>query len=882
MATAPKKRRTKKAARKGAPVSSDIVVNGVDADQGASVPVDPLLAGGGPIEVALPDGTIQISFPEPEPQKDVEFDANLAEHIDDFQLGRIAETLLEAIEEDERNRSEWIQQRADGLDLLGWKIERPGGGNVGTSSTAVPGQSTVRDGILGEACDRFQANAFAELCPAEGPCKVVDYGSETTKTDGLANEFEKDMNFYLTGGGGPGTATEYYPDTREMLFWTGYASGMFKKVYKCPLRNRPVSERVDGADLIIPSNATDLHNAGRITHQINMRQSVMKRMQLLGNYRKVDLTAPTPQPNVLTTKQANVVGMNPNPQREPDQDYTIYECYCELDIEGFEHQQKGDDGKLEPTGLPLPYKVTMDKDSRIILEIRRNWNPPKPAENSPDEEDAEGDPLPVAKIPFVLFPYATGLGIYGTGLLHRLGNYAMALTAMLRECIDAGMFASFPGFLFAKPMGRQLQNEFRVPPGGGAPIDVSACGNNINNAVMPLPYKDVSTAMVALMQQTRETAARYGGTAESPTGEGVVNAPVGSVLAAIDQATRIEGGVHKALYAAQREELGLFKELFRDDPEALFRGNKRPALGADQAKRIARFKLALENCDLVPASDPNVPSHMHRLAKANSYLQMALGMPGVFDMQKVSKRWATAVKIDDVDQDFAPPQQAPPPDPLLAQKMAIEQGKLQLAQGKVQIDAQKAIAQLSGKLPDGQQTLDAQKLALQAQQGHAQLQSKEQIEAAKIAQSHVTAMADGGPVEPPPPDPNQERALDLKAQQIEDNRAKMHLDAHVKHADRQSKETIEAFKLAQAVVVHPESQEAGNAELAAVSDFMTPATGGSATPSGPGLGHNGGPPMADGGPVGTLLDEEAARSIKLGLEIARALQERRSSEYMMQ
>ena len=812
MAKAPRK------SRKQEPVADlpammaefDVMIEGDDDG-------DVIMAGDHPgaIEIPHDDGSVTIDL-DPHyatDEDDGEFDENLAEKIDELTLNRIAGNLLEAIEQDERDRSDWIQQRADGLELLGQKIEKPGSGNVGSSSTAVPGQSTVRDALLAEACDRFQANSFAELCPAEGPCKIINYGSENTFTDELAQSLEKDFNFYLTGAG-PHTAKEYYPDTRKMLWWTGYASGMFKKVYKCPIRNRPVSESVDGADLIVPSNATDLHNAGRVTHQISMRQGVMRRMQILGVYRDVPLSAPSPNPNILKSTEAAVIGMNARPQREEDQDYTIFECYCELDIDGFEHKRNG-----EPTGLPLPYRVTMDKDSRTILEIRRNWKQPK---------DESEDELPVARIPFVLFPYATGIGFYGTGLLHRLGNYTMALTAMLRECIDAGMFASFPGFLFAKPMGRQLQNEFRVPPGGGAPIDVSGSGNDINKAVMPLPYKDVSGPMVALMAQTRDVAARYGGTAENPTGEGVANAPVGSVLAAIDQATRIEGGVHKALYAAQREELELLKELFREDPDALWRGNKRPAFGNDAVNRRQKFIAALDNCDLVPASDPNVPSHMHRLAKATTYLQTAMALPGLFNMQKVLKRWATMVKIDDIEGDFAPPMQQQP-DPAIMAQIALKAREVAVKEAQTQLKAQN----------------DQARIAIE----HTKIKSSEDIEAARLATKHAS---DNRPDPQAQIDPLQMRALDLKQQQIAQSGAKLALDAKNAHADRQSKEAVEAMKIAQAIAVHPESDPLVDQQLQQMQSFLDPAA------------RDGGGGMADGGPVNdpddvTPNEEQALR-----------------------
>lgn len=787
-------RRSKKAAAKE-PATSLQAASTSDYDvliQGDDVFPPALKPDTGVVEIPLEDGSFEINFdPKPEPKRDTKFDDNLAEDMGEIELGRIARDLLEAIEQDERDRSEWLQQRSDGLDLLGLKVEKPGLGGVGSSSTAVSGQSTVRDGLLSEAIFRFQANSFAELCPSEGPVKVINYGAGTVGDDKLAEDFERDLNYYLTGSG-PNTAKEYYPDTRKMLWWVGYASGMFKKVYRCPLRNRPVSESVDGADLIVPSNATDLHNAGRVTHQINMRQATMKRMQILGAYRNKDLGSPAPRLNALQSKEAAITGLNANQTRDEDQDYTVYECYCELDLEGFEHKDK----KGEPTGLPLPYKVSIDKDSQTVLEIRRNWKEPT------DKNDTT---LPIAKIPFVMFPYATGMGFYGTGLLHQLGNYTMALTAMLRLNIDAGMFATFPGFLFAKPMGRQLQNEFRVPPGGGAPIDVSAVGGDINKAVMPLPYKDVSGGLVQLMEQTRQNAARYGGTAESPTGEGVMNAPVGSVLAAIDQATRIEGGVHKALYASQREELELLKELFREDPEALWRGNRRPSMGMSDDMRKERFKLALENCDLVPASDPNVPSHMHRLAKASAYLQAATQAPQFFNMKNVFRRWAAMVKIDGVDNDFAP--DAPPQtDPIAEKTLALKGRELDIKERQLQVTAAK---------------------------NESDRVSKENIEATKLAAAHLKSgnglSADGAST-----DPLAIRELDLKQQQVDQKGQQIVLDAHNAHMDRQSRMTEKAMDIAGRLATHPESEPVVNSEMGRLSAYMTPpqkSHGGAATPN---------------------------------------------------
>lgn len=737
-----------------------------------------------PIEVQFDDGSVEIDLnPQPEEEKEKKFGDNLAEKIGADILGNIAMTLLDAIEEDVADRAEWLQQRADGLELLGMKIEKSGG-SVGSAGAAVAGQIMVRDPILAEAIDRFQANAYAELCPSNGPVKAVNFGPSTADSDKLAKDFAKDFNFYLASGA-DGTATEYYPDTRQMLWWVGYASGMFKKVYRCPLRSRPVSESVDGEYLIIPSNVSDLQNAGRITHEIRMRQSVMKRMQIAGAYRDVPLQTPNYTPNVVEQAKDDVAGLGHTQGRDEDEDYTVYEVYCELNIPGFEHKDK----KGNPTGLPLPYRVAIEKDSRVVLEVRRNWDE--------DDEDMK------AKIPFILFPYATGLSIYGTGLLQRLGNPAIALTAMERELIDAGMFASFPGFLYAKPAGRQLQSDFRVPPGGGAPIDVSATQNDISKAVMPLPYKDPSGALVTMRQQIREEAFRFGNMADMPVGEGKQDAPVGTTLALIEQGTKVIGGILKDLHNAQKRELNMLKELFREDPEALWRGNERSALGPDKAKRMERWKQALETCEIVPASDPNVPSDMHRAAKAQMLKQLTMGNPA-YDQIAVDRRICEMFNIDDFDALLNP--NAPAPDPMMVAQVQMKAKELQLKEQKMMMDAQNA---------------------------QRQVDSREQIEAMKIAAKGTEHK-----------DPFRSHELSLKNRALSIQEAKMVSDSHNAHADRQSREAIEAMKVASTVGVHPEANEVVDEQLAQMRDFLS---------SGPTTAA----PMAAGGAVnGEILPPE--------------------------
>ena len=601
------------------------------------------------IQIDTDTGDVILDFnPQEDGIKSTKFGDNLAEFISGAEASRIVDMLLDGIDQDERDRAEWLDQRAMGIDLLGMKLERPSGASGGAASAPLDGMSRVRDPVLMEAVLRNQANAYAEMCPSAGPVKIINYGEEDQVSDQMAEELEKDLNFFFTQ-----TATEYYPDTRNMLGMTVFASGMFKKVYWHPLEQRPYSESVDGADLILPSNSVTLKKASRITHAIDMDQTTMKRMQVMEVYRDVPLGMPSYMPDALAAKTAQIAGLNLRSQRPEDQRYTVYETYCRLDLEGYEHEKGG-----KKTGLPLPYRVVIDKDSRTLLELRRNWV----------EEDPNYDLGNVeAKIPFVGFPYITAgfAGIYGIGLLHILGNIAMALTAMLREGIDTGMFANFPGLLIKKPATRQNSNQIRVAPGTAAPVDIGA-SEDISKSVMPLPYKDVTPGLLELMKMMREVGTRLGGTAEMPVGEGKQDAPVGTTLALIEQATKVEGSVHKAFHAAQAEEFRLFRDLFLQDPSAIYQTNKRPALAApDNAMRVAKFKAALEHIDLCPASDPNVPSHLHRMAKGQLLKQLTMGNP-MYNQIEVDSEIAAMAHIDDFQRFVAPPQQAQPDPKALA------------------------------------------------------------------------------------------------------------------------------------------------------------------------------------------------------------------------
>lgn len=628
-----------------APEPHDITVT-VDPAAGAAQVYD---AGTDTTQLSLDGGDVVVSFGPPQkPRREGDFNANLAEDLTPAELSAIAERLLLGIEQDLTSRAEWLQNMSDGISLLGLKIKSPKGAAT-AGGTPAEGTSTVDHPLLLEAVLRFQANASGELLPSDGPVKVRNDGTGNALADELAEALEKDLNHYLTK-----TAKEYVPDTDRMLLLLGFSGISFKKGYHHPIKRRPVIESINAQDLIVSNAATDLEGSGRVTHRVMMRPSLLKRMQLVGAYRNVHLPQagmPTPK-DVVAEKINEVQGIAPPTYVEPaDQERELYECYCEIEVPGYEHTIDG-----ELTGLPLPYKITIDKDARTILEIRRNW--------AEDDEFC----LPINRI--IAYTFIPGLGFYGIGLLNVLGNATKAVTAAWRLMIDAGMFSNFPGFLYLKSLAKQLTNQFRVPPGGGMPIDT--VGNDIRASVMPLPYKDPSPVFIQLIENIATTAARVGGTAEMQVGEGKQDAPVGTTLALIEQATKLMSAVHKRLHHAQGQEFDMLKDLLREDPAALWRHNKKSAVlkallahtsqetqqkaaavESAEARHRELFLLALADCELVPRADPNTSSQTERYLKVVALRQMAQTDKKI-DLTKVDEHAMRVMGIDDPQDFFAP------------------------------------------------------------------------------------------------------------------------------------------------------------------------------------------------------------------------------------
>ena len=642
----------------------------------------------GILKIENPDGSITIDTnPDVSDKKSKGHYDNLSKNIDDSRLSEIAQNILDGIQRDEDSRSEWMQMRRKGIVLLGLKLEEPSD-TAGSSSAPLEGQSRIRHPMLLEATVRFQATARGELLPSTGPVKIRNDtaippkppdnmppmdntpggighngGPSMDDTDDLADSLEKDFNHYLTA-----VATEYVPDTDRMLFYIGFGGDGFKKVFNCPLRRRPVSESVDAEDLIVSNSSTDLQNCGRVTHKIKMRKSVLKRMQIIGAYRDVTLGKPSPPKlTPVELEKKRIEGISASFKKPEDEDYTVYECYTELDLDEFAPK------KFKGKGLPLPYRVTVEKDSRQVLSIIRNWK----------EDDEECHP----KRYFVQFPFVRGLGFYGLGYIHILGNMTNTLTAAWREIIDAGMFASFPGFLYSKQVGRQLTNQIRIPPGGGMGIELGA-QQDIRAAIMPLPYQNPGAGHVAFVQHVAEEGQRLASATQINVGEGKQDAPVGTTLALIEQATKILDSVHKRLHSSQSEEFALLKERFKEDPEAFWRHDK-----TVYPWQKEQFLKALNDYNLVPVADPNNPTAMHRMAKANLVKQLATASPQLYNVQKVDS-WIMRTSGINPEGLFNKQPTPPPPDPRM---IAIQQ-KSQQVQMQVQAQLQQAQQQLQVEL----------------------------------------------------------------------------------------------------------------------------------------------------------------------------------------
>lgn len=561
------------------------------------------------------------------------FEANLAEYVDDSKLAKLSKDLQGFIEDDLTSRAEWEKTYEQGMDLLGLTYE--------DRTEPFDGATGVTHPILNEAVTQFQAQSYKELLPPGGPVRVQILGKSTPEKEGQADRVKSFMNYQITQ-----VMEEYDPDFDQMLFFVGYGGSAFKKVSYDGYLGRATSPYILPKDLIVPYSARDLMTAERVTHVLHYTPAELKRLQASGFYRDIDIGKPSyADTDSIQQKMDKISGIEPS--AEPD-DYTIYECHCFLDLEGFEDQ----DENGEETGLMLPYIVTFEAKSNKVLSIRRNWNPTDPAKRK--------------KQYFVHYKFLPGLGFYGFGLVHLLGNLSRSSTSILRQLIDAGTLSNLPAGFKAK--GLRVEDQTPIQPGEWR--DVDAPGGDLAQSLLPLPYKEPSGTLFQLLGFCIDATQKFIGTTDLGMGDSNQEMPVGTAMAMLERGSRIMSAVHKRLHYAQMQELKLLAKVIAEylPPEYPYEVS-----GGDMTIKASDFD---DRIDIVPVSDPNIFSMTQRVTLAQQQLQLAQQAPQMHNLYEAYRRMYNALGVTDVDLILPPPAEPQPESPALenARSMIIPSG----------------------------------------------------------------------------------------------------------------------------------------------------------------------------------------------------------------
>ena len=552
-----------------------------------------------------------------------EFNDNLAEFLDSSTLSEISSQVLTNFQNDLDSREDWYETFKDGLELLGIQND--------PRSEPFEGASGVYHPLLAEAVTHFQAQAYKELLPANGPVDTKVMGASSDPKAMQANRVKDFMNYQLLY-----KMEEYDPEMDQMLFFLPLAGSAFKKCYFDPAIGRIVSRFIKAEDLVVPYSATDLHTSPRITHRMSMTENDLLKLQLSGFYIDTDMNAPMygGDNSSVQSKIDEIDGVT----RTGDQhDFTLLECHTELDIEGFEHTNS----EGEPTGLALPYIVTVCKDTNDVLAIRRNY--------------VETDPMRKKVEYFTHFKFLPGLGFYGFGLIHMIGGVTKSATAILRQLIDAGTLANLPAGFKARGLNIQRSDD-PVQPGEWRDVDTP--GGTIRDAFMPLPYKEPSPTLANLLGLLVESGQRFASVMEQNTGDGNSQAPVGTTVALLEKGQKVISSIHKRMHYAQRTEFKILKRLFGEylPPEYPYQ-----VQGAQQTVFAEDFNNSV---DVIPVCDPNIFSTTQRIILAQTQLQMAQSAPQLHNMKEAFRKMYIALNIKDIDDILIPDIPPAPKDPI--------------------------------------------------------------------------------------------------------------------------------------------------------------------------------------------------------------------------
>ena len=555
----------------------------------------------------------------------IPFDSNLVDFLDKSDLGKLASDVLESIESDKESRSEWEKTYVEGLKYLGMKFDE-------TRSQPFQGSSGVIHPILAESVTQFQAQAYKELLPAQGPVKTEIVGVRTPEIEMQSQRVANFMNFYIMN-----VMQEYDPELDMLLFYLPIAGSAFKKVYYDQSMSRAVSKFIAPEDLIVPYEASDILSAERVTHVIRMSKNEIRKQQLSGFYADIELKgdAYTVNRSDIEEEIDEIEGQSPS--YSENRDRTVYEVHTILDLSGYEDV----DAEGEETGLKLPYIVTIDEQSQQVLSIRRNYT----------EQDATKQKVNY----FVQYKFLPGLGFYGLGLSHMIGGLAKASTSILRQLIDAGTIANLPSGFKARGMRIRDEDEPLQP---GEFRDIDTTGGSLKENLIPLPVKEPSSVLMQLLGMLIDSGKRFASIADTNVGDVNQAMPVGTTVALLERGTKVMSAIHKRLHYAQRIEFQLLAKVFSEYLPPMY---PYQALGGAQEVKQTDFDGRV---DVIPVSDPNIFSQSQRITMAQELMQLVQSNPeihGPKGIYEAYRRMYSALGIDNVDSLLQPPPPPPPP-----------------------------------------------------------------------------------------------------------------------------------------------------------------------------------------------------------------------------
>jgi hypothetical protein len=552
-----------------------------------------------PESVTIGLGGLEIEI-EPREKTADDFDANLAEYIDERELAQICGDLLGDIESDVSSRKDWMQTYTDGIELLGMKIE--------TRSEPWEGACGVYHPLLSEALVKFQAETVMETLPPAGPVKTVIIGKETPEKMAAADRVQKDMNYQITE-----EMPEFRPEHERMCWGLGLSGNAFKKVYYDPSLERQVSLFVPAEDLIVPYGATDLQSAERVTHVMRKTENEMRKLQVAGFYRDVDLGEPNAAFDEVEKKIAEKMGF----QATTDDRYKILEIQVNLDIPG--HEDKDDDG--EPTGIALPYIVTIEKGTQNVLAIRRNWRPEDETKQKRNH--------------FVHYGYVPGFGFYCFGLIHLVGAFAKSGTSLIRQLVDAGTLSNLPGGFKTRGL-RVKGDDTPIAPGEFRDVDVPS--GVLKDNILPLPYKEPSQVLYSLLGTIVEEGRRFASASDMKIADMSANTPVGTTLAILERTLKVMSAVQARVHYSLKQELKLLKDIIRDYTPDEY--SYQPDIGTRFAKQSD-----YDNVDVIPVSDPNAATMSQKVVQYQAVLQLAQQAPQLYDLGQLHRQMLEVLGI---------------------------------------------------------------------------------------------------------------------------------------------------------------------------------------------------------------------------------------------